>query len=111
MRLLLCNIDGLTVVIMDAATLRPDSNDSSHECIDAATWSPDSHLKYLHCKSLYIFSPASRGAPSTPASWWVLRSSSGIASTADSGSINCSSTSLNAGREEELGCLQEDDGL
>ena len=46
MRLLLCNIDCLTVVIMDAATLKPDSNDSNHECIDAATWSPDSHLKY-----------------------------------------------------------------
>lgn len=37
MRLSLCNIDGLTAVIMNAATLRPDSNDSN-ECIGAASY-------------------------------------------------------------------------
>jgi len=40
-----------TVVIIDAATLSPDSN---HECIDAATRSPDSNDSNHDCINMLL---------------------------------------------------------
>ena len=50
--------------------------------------------QYFDWRSVYICSPASKGPPMLPASWWVDRASSGMCKIFDSGSSSSNMSTL-----------------